>query len=167
MSMTTLDITTVRLPQRTLAYVRHVGPYMGDTELFSRLFGVVFSSLKARGLLESNAEGITVYHDDADTVPASKQRISVGCTVPHGTQANDGLDVLDLPESDYVVGSFEISPDQYPDAWTDMFAYMGENGLAPSAKGVMYESYKNDPSSHPEGKHVVDICVAVDTRVGS
>lgn len=166
MTNATLDVTTVRLPQRKLAYVRHVGPYAGDSELFGRLFGTVSSSLAARSLLKPGAEAITVYHDDPESVPADKQRISVGFTVPVDAKPNDGIQILDLPESDYVVGSFELLPHQYPEAWTELFAYMGENGLAPST-GLMYESYKNNPETHPTGKHLVDICVAVKSRVGS
>lgn len=162
----TIDVTSTRLPKRTLAYVRHVGPYTGDSELFGRLFGVVSSSLGARDLLNKGAEAITVYHDDPESVPVEKQRISVGFTVPDGTVGNDGIEILELPESDYVVGSFELLPHQYAEAWIKLFAYMGENGLAPSG-GLMYESYKNNPKAHPEGKHVVDICIAVNSRVGS
>lgn len=161
-----LDVTTVRRAKRTLAYIRHVGPYAGDSGLFERLFSQVVSSLEGRNLLRSDMEAITVYHDDPESVPVEKQRISVGFTVPEGTTANDGLRILELPESDYVVGSFELLPHQYAEAWTNVFTYMAENGLGPSG-GPMYESYKNNPKDHPGGKHLVDICVAVKSRVGS
>lgn len=160
MSEVILDITRVHLPERTLAYVRNVGPYAGDAALFERLFGRVMESLGPRNLMGPDTQAITVYHDDPESVPVEEQRISVGFTVPEGTKPDGDVEVLILPESDYVVGSFELLPHEYGRAWTDTYAYMGEHGYTPSG-GPMYESYKNEPSQHPEGKHLVDICVAV------
>lgn len=159
----TLEITTARLPKRTLAYVRHVGPYAGDSALFARLFNRVHGWIQAKGLMRPELEAITIYHDDPDSVPEDKQRISVGFTVPNGTKGEGEIETLAIPESDYVIGSFEIDPSRYREAWMSTFAYMGEHGLTPTG-GPMYESYKNDPSTHPEGKHIVDICVAVSQR---
>ncbi len=157
----TLDIQKVRLPERKLAFVRHTGPYAGDTALFERLFNRVHGWIQSKGLIHENMEAITVYHDDPETVPPDQQRISVGFTLPDTFAGKPSADVqlLDLPESDYVVASYEILPRQYGEAWTSVFTFMGEHGLAPT--GLMYESYKNDPHQHPEGKHLVDICVAI------
>ncbi len=160
MSEVILDITRVRLPMRTLAFVRNVGPYAGDAALFERLFGRVVASLSKRNLMGPDSQAITVYHDDPESVPADEQRISVGFSVPEGTTPDGDVQVMTLPESDYVVGSFELLPHEYGRAWTDTYAYMGEHAFTPSG-GPMYEAYKNDPREHPEGKHLVDICVAV------
>ena len=157
----TLDIKKVRLPQRKFAFVRHVGPYMGDTALFERLFNRVHGWLHSKDLMFEGMEAITVYHDDPETVAPEKQRISVGFTIPNSFagETSGDIQLLDLPESDYVVASYEILPRQYGEAWTSVYTYMGEHGLAPT--GLMYESYRNDPHEHPEGKHIVDICVAI------
>lgn len=159
MTETTLELHRVRLPKRTLAYIRNIGPYMGDTELFKRLFNKVSGSLAKRNLFGPNSEAITVYHDDPETVAPEKQRISVGFTVADGTQPDDDIQILGLPEGDFVVGSFELLPSEYGEAWTNTFAFMGEEGLQPT--GLMYESYKSDPKEHSDGRHKVDICVAV------
>ena len=74
------------LPTRQLAFVGHVGPYQGDTALFQRLFGTVSTWLQTNNLLSSESECISLYHDDPETVPVDKQRISVGFTVPVGTR---------------------------------------------------------------------------------
>ncbi|MCB0717695.1 MAG: GyrI-like domain-containing protein [Bacteroidetes bacterium] len=159
MTEAVLDVTTVHLPERTLAYIRNVGPYAGNTVLFEQLFNRVSKWALGKGLLTPESEAITVYLDDPESVPEELQRINVGFTVPAGTKPDGEFHVTKLPEADYVVGSFEIAPHHYREAWMSVFAYMGESGLVPH--GPMYESYKNDPSKHPEGKHVVDICVAV------
>ncbi len=160
MTVTSASIKTIRLPRRQLAYIRHVGPYMGDTELFGRLFNQVGAWAGPKGLMQQpNMEAITVYHDDPETVPVEKQRISVGFTVPLGTAPEGAIQMLEMPESNFVVGSFRIFPKEYPKAWMDTFDYLGKEKLQPT--GLMYESYRNDSSQDAEGKHEVDICIAI------
>ena len=146
-------------PTRSLAYVRNVGPYMGDTALFERLFHQVVDWLKPQGLLGPQSESMTIYHDDPETVPVDQQRISVGFTVPVGTEGEGDIKIMELPAGKYAVASFEILSTEYPQAWQETFQLIGQNGLIPN--GLMFESYKNDPGTHPENKHLVDIVVAV------
>ncbi len=160
MKITAAEFKTVFSPMRTLAYIRNVGPYMGDTQLFERLFSQVLDWVQAKGLVRYDMESIAVYHDDPETVPPEEQRISVGFTVPTGSVGEGDIQIMTLPAGKYAVGSFEIHPDQYGEAWEQLYEYIQSSGLKPGA-GPMYESYKNDPQQHPEGKHVVDICVAL------
>lgn len=147
------------LPERTFAYIRNIGPYMGNTSLFERLFNLVGDYLKTNGLFRNNTESLSIYHDDPDSVPADKQRISVGFTVPPDTEGFGEIKIMPLPAGNYAIGSFRIEQNEYGDAWQALFDFVQKEGLKP--RGLMYESYKNDPTQDPEGKHVVDICVAV------
>ncbi|WP_299441338.1 GyrI-like domain-containing protein [uncultured Aquimarina sp.] len=160
MSITISNISIEKIPKKTLAYIKYVGPYQGDTELFGRLFNSVMEWVQKKGLMnDPKVEAITVYHDDPETVPESQQRISVGFTVPENTNADHDIQILEIPEGSYVVGSFEILPNEYGSAWNEVFEYIKNKNLVPS--GMMYESYKNEPSTHPEGKHIVDINVMI------
>ena len=150
---------TVQLPKRTFAYVRNVGPYKGDTELFARLFKEVTDFLMPKNLMTPSSECLTIYHDDPETVPQEDQRISVGFTVPEGTLGSGNVEIMEIPAGKFLIGAFEIFASEYGQAWGETMSYMGQNNLVPA--GPMYESYKNDPKTHPEGKHVVDICVTL------
>jgi AraC family transcriptional regulator len=150
---------TVELPKRTFAYIRNVGPYMGDTKLFERLFNEVIGYLSPNQLLSPTSECISLYHDDPESVPVDQQRISVGFTVAKGTQGEGNIQIMELPASKFFVGEFEIFPNEYGQAWGEVVKQLKENNM--TVAGMMYESYKNDPKQHPEGKHVVDICTAV------
>ena len=152
-------IKMVEYPTRALAYIRHTGPYMGDTELFASLFNQASEFMQKFNHFGPSTEGISVYHDDPKTVPTKDQRISVGFTVPIDSVGEGKVNILKIPAGRFVVGSFEIDPDGYAGAWESMLEYMQKNGIRPST-GIMYESYKNDPHQHPEGKHIVDICIA-------
>ncbi|MCB0669343.1 MAG: GyrI-like domain-containing protein [Saprospiraceae bacterium] len=154
------DIKKTFLPSRTFAYIRHQGPYMGDTQLFERIFNQVATWVTRNGLFKADSEAITIYHDDPETVSPDDQRISVGFTVPEGTEGDAEIKTTIIPSGDFVIGSFEIEEKEYADAWQSLFEYLNSNGFKPSGH-IMYESYKNDPTKHPEGKHMVDICISV------
>ncbi len=154
------NIRIVKKPERTLAYVMNVGPYMGDQALFERLFSKVLRWTRRRGLMKSDLEAISIYHDDPKKVAPGKQRISVGVTVPKGTKPEAGIEVMTIPAGDFVVGSFEIHPDEYGSCWKEVMDWIRHEGKQ-VIPGPMYESYRNDPHMHPLGKHVVDICVPV------
>ena len=157
---TTTKMRVEHLPQRLLACVRHTGPYKGNSALFERLFTKVQHWAAPKGFLsDPNTEAITIYHDDSDAVPEEQQRISVGFTVPAGTPGEGDIHTLEMPQGNYLVGSFEILPTEYEYAWQEIMHYLTEENIYPT--GIMYESYCNDPSTHPQGKHLVDICVQI------
>ena len=159
MTTTTNKVRVEELPQRLLACVRNTGPYKGNTALFERLFTKVQHWAASKGLLsDPSTEAITVYHDDTELVPEEQQTISVGFTVPQGTQGEGDIFTVEIPQGNYLVGSFEILPTEYEHAWQEMMDYITEEGIRPTGE-LMYESYRNDPRTHPEGKHLVDICV--------
>ena len=46
-----LEVQVRHLAPATLAYIRHIGPYKGDTALFRQLFGQLFAWAGPRGLM--------------------------------------------------------------------------------------------------------------------
>ena len=158
----TTKVTIEQLPEMHLAYVRHVGPYGGGEALFARLFGRLMQWAGPRNLFRPGATRfITVYHDDPAITEASKQRISCSMTVPAGTKVEGDVGFMTIPAGKYAVGHFEISPDQYGDAWSALYrGWFPESGFQPDDRPC-FEMYLNDPKTHPEGKHIVDICIPV------
>lgn len=70
-----------------VAYVRHIGPYKGDQELFSRLFNKLMAWAGPRGLLRfPETKVLTVYHDNPDVTDESRLRTDACITVPKDTQ---------------------------------------------------------------------------------
>ena len=51
-----LEVQVRRLEPRTIAYLRHVGPYKGDTALFRRLFERLFAWAEPRGLMSPDMQ---------------------------------------------------------------------------------------------------------------
>ena len=78
-----LEIEVKDMPEWTVAYVRHTGPYAGDEALFGKLIGKLMQWAGPRGLIKPDeSKMLFVYHDDPEITDESKLRTSVLLTVP-------------------------------------------------------------------------------------
>ncbi len=150
------------MPELHISYIRHIGPYKGDQELFGRLFNKLMAWAGPRGLLRfPETKAMTIYHDNPDITDESRLRTDACITVPEDTQVEGEIGKARIPAGKYAVAHFEITPDQYQDAWNAVYGgWLPESGCQPE-DGPCYELYLNDPKQHPEGKHIVDICIPV------
>ena len=145
-----------------VAYVRHIGPYAGDNELFGNLIQKLMTWAGPRGLSSfPESRLLAVYHDNPDITEEDKLRTSVCLTVPPETKAEGEIGRMNLPGGKYALARVEIDPDQYEAAWDSVYGgWLPESGYQPDDRPSM-EFYLGDPNQHPEGKHVVEICVPV------
>ena len=163
--MTNMKEVTVEIkkfPEMTVAYIRHIGPYAGDTALFQNLFGKLMRWAGPRGLM-SNPEtlALTVYHDDPNVTDEDKMRTSACVTIPADMAVDGEIGKMALDPGDYAVGHFEINEDEYTEAWNHLMGgWLPQSGYQPDDR-TCFEINLNDPSKHPENKHVVDICIPV------
>jgi AraC family transcriptional regulator len=145
------------------AYVRHVGPYAGDAGLFERLWRQFGEWAGPRGYFEQ--EGVryfATYHNDPELTETPMLRVSVGCSVPAGTQGSGAIGVMTLPAGLYARTEFALGPADYARAWTWVYAtWLPASGYVP-ADGLAYEEFtaESDPDLEP-GKHRVTICLPV------
>ena len=150
-----------QLPDREVAYVRHIGPYVGNGELFGELFMKLTKWAGPRGLMGPETLAMSVYYDDPAVTDDDKLRLDCCVTVPETAQGEGEIGRTRLPGGAYAVARFEIPPSQYSDAWNAvMGGWLPESGYQPDDRPC-YELYRNDPRQHPEGKQIVDICVPV------
>jgi AraC family transcriptional regulator len=155
------SIAVKKLPERTVAYVRYMGPYQGDAALFEKLIGRICSWAGSRDLLKPDTRLICLYHDDPEVTEADKLRVSVCVTVPENAKVDSEIGKMKIEGGSYAVAHFEINPDQYGDAWNWVYGqWLPESGYQPDDKPP-FELYGPDPKEHPQGKHIVDICVPV------
>jgi len=154
-------VRTETLPATTVAYVRHTGPYAGDAALFGRLFGALCTWAGPRGHIGPKARFLTVYHDNPEVTAEDKLRISVCITVPPGTTGDGPVGIMPLDEGVYAVASFELDPAEYGAAWNwFMGTWLPSSGYQPDDRKC-FELMLNDPSRHPQGKHLVEIWLPV------
>lgn len=156
---------SVRVEETTplnVAYVRHIGPYAGDAELFKGLFGKLMSWAGPRGLLRfPETRMLCVYHDNPDVTEPEKLRVSACITVPKGTPVEGEVGTMEVPGGRYAFAHFELDPSEYGAAWTWVYGtWLPSSGYQPDDRPC-FELYLNDPNQHPEHKHVVEIVAPV------
>lgn len=150
------------IPKKTVAYVRHTGPYAGDGELFGRLFGTLMKWAGPRDLfIPGKTEMLTIYHDSPEITDEDKLRISVCMTVPEGTEVSGEIGLMELPAGRFAAADFYVEMEQIGDAWNSLFGgWLPESGYQ-CDDGPCYELYLNDPEEDPEGKHHFAIHIPV------
>jgi len=141
----------------TVAYVRHVGPYAGDSALFGRLVGQLCQWAGPRGLLGPGVRLLTLYHDNPDITAQEKLRISVCATVPPGTKPEREIGVMQVDGGRYAVATFTLDPSEYGAAWNWLMGtWFPSSGYQPDDR-LCFETYLNDPNERPQKKHHVEI----------
>ena len=157
-----IKVEVKEMPQLNVAYVRHIGPYKGDSELFEGLFDKLMKWAGPRGLLRfPETQVLSVYHDDPKITDEDKLRTSACITVPKDTPVDGEIGKMAIAGGKYAVASFEIAGDEFEDAWNMLMGgWMPGSGYQPDDR-LCYELCLNNPKEHPEGKHIVDICVPV------
>lgn len=157
------EIVVEEMDDMHVAYIRHIGPYKGDSKLFEGLFQKLFTWAGPRGLLSGpNFKAMALYHDDPEITDEEKLRTSVCISVPENTEVGGEIGKMTIPKGKYAKGRFEVGTvDEFQAAWDTMCGgWFPESGYQPG-DGLCYESYLTNPKEHPEGKHVVEIFIPV------
>lgn len=157
-----LVVEVKHLPDMNVAYVRNIGPYKGDIDLYKELFSKLFKWANTRDLLNfPTTKVITLYNDNPDITEESKLRISVCITIPDNVKVDSGIGKLIISGGKYAISHFELSKDEFESAWNLIYAeWLPGSGYQPDDKPA-FEICYNDPQVHPEGKHIIDICIPV------
>ena len=157
-----IQVEVKDMPDFNVAYVRHIGPYKGDSELFKGLFEKLMKWAGPRGLLRfPETKCMSVYYDDPNVTDETKLRTDVCVTVPVDTAVDGEIGKMTIPGGKFAVAHCELSQDEYEGAWKMLMGgWLPESGYQPDDR-LCYELYLNDPKEHPENKCIVDICVPV------
>lgn len=153
-----MQVEVKQLPELHVAYVRHIGPYNQIPQAFERLGRWA----GPRGLMSGpQTMMLGVYHDDPEVTEQSKLRSSACVVVPEGTEVSGDIGTMKIPGGLFAVARFEISDDQYGEAWNQLMSeWFPESGYQPDDR-MCYEVYRNDPREHPQHTHIIDICEPV------
>lgn len=144
-----------------VVYVRHVGPYAGDSKLFERLFGKLYSWAGPRNLIGPKTRVMSIYHDSPEITEEDKLRVSCCITVPEGTKGEGEVGTMTVPGGRYAVAHFVLDPAQYGEAWQAVFGgWLPESGYLPDDRPA-FELYLGDMNAQPGDKHDVEIWVPV------
>ncbi len=118
-----IKIEVKNMPEFHVAYVRHIGPYKGNNELFENLFIKLMNWAGPRGLLNfPKTTVMSVYHDDPNITEENKLRTSACVTVPEKTPVEGEIGKMKIPGGEFAVAIFELSgSEEYEKAWNLVF----------------------------------------------
>jgi AraC family transcriptional regulator len=162
MNNTERTVEVKELPEQTVAYVRHIGPYKGDAALFGRLSEKLFTWAGPRDLLDfPETQYLIMYHDAPELTEESKLRTSVCITVPENTVVDGEIGKMKVSGGKYAMARFELMPHEYEEAWKWVYGvWLPKSGFMP-ADGPPFELYHDVEECQSKGKCTVDICVPV------
>ena len=153
------DVEVKELPGMTVAYIRNIGPYNGDKELYQRNRTKLFSWAGARGLLGGiDFKYLILYHDNPKVALSDKLRMSLCITIPIDTKTDGEIGRMEIAATKYVVCRFELTEHDFQTAWDWIYGHwFPESGYQPDDKPY-FETYPEEPKGN---KFLVDFCVPV------
>ena len=155
------EVKVRRLPPATLAYIRHIGPYKGDTALFRRLFTQLFAWAEAHGLMGPDPTYLSLFQDNPNLTSAAKQRLEVALVVPAGTTPSGKIGIKTLDGGLYATARVRVQIQDYAAQWDALVAnWLPGSGYQPDHRPAM-EFYLNNPETDPEGKYQIEMCLPV------
>ncbi len=162
MSIKDVNVNVKELSPMTVAYVRNIGPYKGNSKMFDALWAKLMKWAGPRGLMnQPDLKMLSIYHDDPEITDENNLRVSVCLTVPPETIVDGEVGKMEIPGGKYAMAHFEITKDEFQDAWDYVFGkWLPDSGYQPD-DGPCFELYPGDPKEHPEHKYVIEICVPV------
>lgn len=149
------NIEVKEMPEMKAVYVRHIGAFNEIGEAYGKLFKWAYP----RGLFTPNvSKSATFIHDDPSVTETQKVRQSACIIIEEDVKVDGEIGKLTIPGGKYAVGHFELGFSDFEKAWNSMCNWFVESGYQ-QGDGCTYELYHNDYSTHPEQKHIVDICI--------
>ncbi len=147
------------LPKMNLAYIRNVGPYDGNQQLFQHLRNKLFSWAGANELcFEKDFKFLVLYHDDPNISLSDNLIMDLAITVPENVNVDGEIGKMVIEAGKYAVARFELTGKEFLDAWNWVFAeWLPNSGFQPDNKPC-FEIYLQEPK---EGNYLIEICVPV------
>ncbi len=142
------------LPHMELAYVSCIGPHN-----LTKAYGTLINWATPKGLMQE-AQVITIYHDSFKVTETSKVRMSACITLKETFQPEGEIGRTSIKDGKFIVGRFEIRPEEFEKSWTGLFLWMNENGYK-KADREPFEIYYNNFNDHPEKIAITDFCIPI------
>lgn len=160
-----IAVTVKTLPALNVAYVRHFGRYDQDIALFQRLFNELLNWAAPRGLVHfPETQALTVFGGHPTTSEQNKLRADVCLTVPSGTSVSGAIGSRTISGGCYAVVHVEAAMPDCHRVWDIVVNdWLPRQGLQSDDRDH-YVKHLNDPKTHPQNLHIVDMCIPVIAR---
>lgn len=155
------ETDVVKVDDIEVIYLRYVGPFQGDTNLFAGLFGTLNRWAAARSIIGPETRFFSIVHDNPSITDDRKIRISCCLSVPEAVEPEGEIGRMKIKGGRYARGQFTIDDRQYGQAWGYMFGiWLPSSGYQPDEQPC-FEEYFHDSADSSGLKHTVSLWIPV------
>ncbi len=145
--------------EKNVVYLRHVGPYSSNGQLFNRLFTELYEWSNDRSLVNADSKWYVIYHDYGYETQEELLRLSVCLETNEVVSPSDGIGKMQIASGKYARGQFRVGVTEFGYAWRYMLAVWLPNSGYILDERPSFEYYTM--SSKEEDKFVVEICLPI------
>lgn len=156
---TSYPVRIESVPDRRVAFLRHVGPYQDVGPTFQRFMAWAGS----RGLLRPDALVIGMSHDDPDVTPAEKLRFDCCVTVGADFAPEGDVGVQTIPGGDYAVVTHRGPYEKLSEPYRWLYGgWLPASGREPR-HALPFEVYRTMPPAKPDDL-VTDVYLPLEAK---
>ncbi|WP_119395491.1 AraC family transcriptional regulator [Salinibius halmophilus] len=157
-----LTVSVRTLEATPIAFIRHVGKFVGEQNKWGQLFHQLTKWGAANDVLICpDTRFYTVFHDDLRISDLSKFRADVAMSIPANKSGSGPVEVAELAGGRYAMAQLEINGDEFEQAWDLLFDHwLPNSGFQPDDRPC-FERYLNDYRQHPKQKHFIELYLPV------
>jgi len=150
-------VSVQQVEKLELAYISH----KGEMEKIGAVFNRLIYWATPKGLMnQENLRLLTIYHDSPKITSPDAIRSSIAIVLNAKTTVAGEVSLKSIEPGKCIVSRFEITPNEFQQAWESSFVWMSENGYKKRDQDP-FEIYYNNAQEHPENKFIVDICIPI------
>ncbi|WP_028588131.1 AraC family transcriptional regulator [Desulfocurvus vexinensis] len=151
----TMDVNVKTLPETTVAYVRHTGPYMGCGAAWERLCAWA----GPRGLLGPQARFLGLSHDDPESTPPERVRYDACIAVAPQTRPEGDVGVKTVGGGQYAVVLHQGPYETMHATYAHVCGVWGPGSGREFSPQPSVEIYLRDPAITPPQELLTEIWV--------
>jgi len=144
-----------------VVYIRHTGPYKGDSNLFQELFCKLYVYASSRNYIRNDSKWFAVYHDFGDLTMEEQLRLSVCMSTDEDVKTDGEFGSMILEGGKCAVGRFLLKSNEYQLAWNYMLSkWLPESGHAADDR-MFFEYYPPQEYYEDKEEKVVEIFIPI------
>lgn len=147
-----------------IIYIRFRGTYVEFRKNSYKMFKKLFKFAEKNDLIiEDVTKVLTMYNDNPFITDEKNLRTSVAMTVPKDIEiVEEGeISVTDI-KGKFAIGHFELSRNEYGEAWEYMYSEYLFKGKEKPRDAVPFELYVNEPPKNSKDKSFTDIYIPIE-----
>lgn len=156
-----IELSVQTMTPTHVVYVRHTGPYKGDSTLFKRLFTKLYTYAQLKNYVKSDSKWYAVYHDFGDLTMEEQLRVSACMSTHEGVETEGEYGSMILEGGKYAVGRFLLKDNAYQLAWNYMLSkWLPESGCVPDDR-MFFEYFPPQDYGGGKEERMVDIFIPI------